>query len=261
MVKLCAFIFSGTGNTRYVADRVIKKLSLKFKTETYEITAKTDFTAALLSSDYILIAYPIYGSAPPVPVRKFLNKYAKTFDKRHFIIIVTQYMFSGDGAATAGRTIEKNGGKVIAAEHFNMPNNLSDVKIFPIKNGEEIASVVKAADRKADALAGNILKGKTVRRGFGILSHAVGFYSQRIFWMKGEKEKRSKLQIDKDLCASCGLCVKHCPVENIKTVCDKPLPQGKCVFCYRCVNLCPKKAITLIGKAPPKIQYKGIPKR
>ena len=54
----------------------------------------------------------------------------------------------------------------------------------------------------------------------------------------------------------CGLCAKACPVKNILME-NGPKPQGACVFCYRCVNLCPKKAVTLIGSEPPAVQYRG----
>ena len=33
---------------------------------------------------------------------------------------------------------------------------------------------------------------------------------------------------------------------------------NNCIFCYRCVNACPKKAITVVINKKPKVQYKGI---
>lgn len=38
-----------------------------------------------------------------------------------------------------------------------------------------------------------------------------------------------------------------CPMKNLKI--EESLKQlGKCTMCYRCLNLCPNEAITLIGK-------------
>ena len=46
----------------------------------------------------------------------------------------------------------------------------------------------------------------------------------------------------------CGLCVKMCPMSNISVVEKKAVPADLCTMCYRCINKCPKQAITLLGK-------------
>lgn len=258
MKRLNAFYFSGTGNTRFVALRLCKKLSLHYQTSAYDISDASDFTALLKNADCILLAFPVYGSSPPVPMRRFVYKYAEALKNKEVIIVITQYMFSGDGAASLGRTVEKFGGKVKFAEHFNMPNNLSDCKIFAVKNGAEIEGMLQKAEKRMDRFVERIVNGKPLRRGFNPLSRAVGYYCQRKFFRRGEGVKKTKLNIDSAKCIGCGLCEKQCPVKNIRVENGKATPQGNCALCYRCVNLCPKKAITLCGKQPPDIQYKGI---
>lgn len=110
MRTLNAFYFSGTGNTRYVTRRLCRKLSVKFRTSVYDITDKADFSALLKGADIILLAYPVYGSAPPIPMCKFVRRYGADIAGKEIIIVVTQYLFSGDGAASLGRTVEKLGG-------------------------------------------------------------------------------------------------------------------------------------------------------
>ncbi len=258
MRSLAAFYFSGTGNTRYCVLRLLERLSKEYKAEVFDISEKRDFSKSLSSADLILIAFPIYGSAPPYPMREFFKKYEKLFSGKDVVILETQYFFSGDGAASLGRAIEKAGGRVIAAEHINMPNNLADSEVFQIKNGEALKQTLEKANRRIDKFAKDILGGKGRRRGFSPLSHAVGYFCQRKYFRKGEAEKRKKLSIDKTRCVGCGLCAKHCPVQNLKKEGDEIVPAGKCALCYRCVNLCPKKAITIVGKAPPKDQYRGL---
>ena len=257
MKKLYAFYFSGTGNTKFVAERLCAKLSGTYKTAAYDIAA-ADCAAALAEADIIMLAYPIYGSCPPVPMRRFVYANKQRFNNREVIIAVTQYMFSGDGAASLGRTVEKFGGKVVYAEHFNMPNNICDMKILKIRNGEELRETVSKAEKRMDAFVEKIVSGKPFRRGFNVASHAVGYYCQRKFFRKGEPEKKSKLKIDAGKCLGCCKCVKQCPVHNIVIDDGKAVPRGDCALCYRCVNNCPVKAITLFGSAPPQTQYKGI---
>lgn len=257
MKKLSAFYFSGTGNTRYVTERLCEKIK-SYQASVYDISEKNDFAAAMRGADCILLAYPIYGSSPPVPMRRFVYRNAKYINGRDVIIVITQYMFSGDGAASLGRTVEKLGGRVIFAEHFDMPNNLADCRIFTIRNVGELRNRLEKTERRIDSFADRIDNGKPVRRGFNALSHAVGYCCQRKFWRRGENAKKSALKIDGGRCVGCGLCEKRCPVGNISVSDGKAVPLGNCALCYRCINACPKQAITLFGKNPPQKQYKGV---
>lgn len=259
MQKLKAFYFSGTGNTRYITLRLCEKLSDLYETSAFDIARECDFALLLKEADLILLAFPIYGSAPPFPMRRFVYRYRNEFQGKTVMIAVTQVMFSGDGAASLGRTVEKFGGNVKFAEHFNMPNNLSDCKILAIRNGSELADLLERADKRMNRFVRRIEKGKSFRRGFHPLSHAVGYYCQRKYWRRGEVGKKNSLQIDRGKCVGCGICSKQCPVKNITVTNGFARPQGNCAFCYRCVNACPKQAITLFGKSSPVKQYKGIP--
>ena len=46
----------------------------------------------------------------------------------------------------------------------------------------------------------------------------------------------------------CGKCEKLCPMNNIKIVDNKVVQNNQCTMCYRCINNCPKQAMTLLGK-------------
>ena len=258
MSVLAVFYFSGTGNTRYIAEYLSQKLSCRYTAEMFDICRVDHAEDKIKAADLILLAFPIYGSAPPIPMRNFVHKYGGLFRGKRFLLAETQYFYSGDGAASLGRTVRKYGGVILGAEMFNMPNNLADCKMFPIKNGEEIAPVLEKAKLRADKFAQQICRrGRAHKRGFSRLSHGVGYFTQRKFFRKGESEKRRALKVDETRCVGCGLCAKSCPAENLLLQNKKAKPLGKCVLCYRCVNLCPKKAITLVGSAPPAKQYKG----
>ena len=277
--RLTAFYFSGTGNTRYLTEWLSGLLAERYEVRKYALILSADGAAravpvpalgrgelaaegirrAVAESDLVLIAYPVYGSSPPLPVRRFLHTAGNAFKDKEIAVAATQYMFSGDGAAAAGRTAERYGGRVKYAEHFDMPNNLSDCRIFSVKNGEELRAMLDRTERKMEAFARRILDGKPLRRGFNPVSHAVGYFCQRALWRRHENGKKDRLRIDPSRCTGCGLCAGNCPAANLRVEKGKAVPAGRCILCYRCVNLCPVRAVTLLGAAPPAKQYKGVP--
>ena len=257
MKKLRAFYFSGTGNTKFVTEFLLDKLSCAFDVKAWDIMGKCDFAREIGEADVVLIAFPIYGSAPPIPMRNFAVKYSAQLRGKTVAIAETQYFFSGDGAASIGRTLQKNGAIVAYAEHFNMPNNLADNSFFKVRNGGELHGIMDKVTHRMEAFANKIISGKKFRRGFNPLSHAVGYYGQRKWWRLHENAKRSQLKVDSNRCVGCGLCVKNCPTNNLILGDGCAKGQDRCVFCYRCINLCPKNAITLFGSKVVS-QYKGI---
>lgn len=94
--------FSGTGNTRYVIEKFSELLETTNKYQMMSIEHKDiDYAKTIENSDMITIGYPIYGSDLPYIVSDFLKKYKASFHGKNIITIVTQYKFSGDGAALA----------------------------------------------------------------------------------------------------------------------------------------------------------------
>jgi len=51
------------------------------------------------------------------------------------------------------------------------------------------------------------------------------------------------LRLDKDACEQCLTCEQNCPVNGIDIMADEPRLQEPCVYCWRCVNICPEGAI------------------
>lgn len=165
--------------------------------------------------------------------------------------------FSGTGNSKYIADLLPNGyGKVIYAEHFNMPSNICNISIFPIKNGEKTKKYITAAHKKMNCICKDLEKGKVKKRGFNKISNFIG-KSQSAHWPDIEEKNKSSVKIDDD-CIKCGLCVKLCPMKNLNLDSKGILQNNDCILCYRCVNACPKKAITVLTHKKPKEQYKGI---
>lgn len=262
--SMLTLYFSGTGNTKYVAEL----FSLNMGAACFSIESDMDFSAEIKRHDTITICYPIYGSRMPLIMREFAAKHMANFAGKKLIIFVTQVAFSGDGARVLTDLFPVNHIEVIYAEHFSMPNNVSNIFFLRQRSDKSIAKRMQAADRKLDSVCRNIKSGKVKKRGFSVFSKLIGKVqgkpwqgdSRNSSAAEGTMEYRAKHSVKIDAnCTACKICVKCCPMNNFEGADGIITPKNNCTVCYRCINLCPQKAISVWFSAKPKWQYKGIP--
>lgn len=243
--------FSGTGNSKYIAE----KFADKMKIEAHSIEETIDFKSIFDKIDTIAVYYTIYGSCVPLIMREFVKKYMQFFESKKLIIFCTQMLFSGDGAKAFARLIPDCDRKVLYAEHFKMPNNICNFALFPMTEKERTKKPLKALE-KLDRVCSDIQKGIIKKRGWNVFSSMLG-KSQNIAYPKMEAKAKASFLTD-DTCVGCGLCVNNCPMNNLELVNEKVKQKGNCTLCYRCVNICPKQSCTVYFRKKPKKQYKGI---
>lgn len=244
--------FSGTGNSKYIAELFSNKIT----SECHSIEEALDFSDLIESNDTLTFCYPIYGSCVPKIMRNFVTEHKEAIEKKNIIIFCTQLLFSGDGARAFTDLFENSKPDVIYAEHFNMPNNICNIRILPVAGRKKLDRAIKKSDHKMDQIIRNINNGKVVKRGFNLFSKTLG-KSQSAFWPEIEKRYADSIRTDGD-CNGCGLCVKLCPTKNLTLVNGKIIQNNKCIICYRCINACPQKSITVGYLKKPRKQYKGL---
>ena len=246
------FYFSGTGNSRFVAEAFCHAAGA----ECYSIEEKPDVNTLVKAHEIVGFCYPVYGSCVAQPMREFVRAHAEALAGKRFVILSTQLVFSGDGAHALCSLLPGGEKNVVYAEHFNMPNNLCNFPMFRTINGRQNTGRLMRAQKRAVRAAREVAAGRVRRRGFHALSVALG-KSQSAYWPAIEDRAKEDIQVDAD-CIRCGLCARVCPVGNLAMGVDGVEQAGKCVVCYRCVNACPKQAITTLIHKKPTRQYKGI---
>lgn len=243
--------FSGTGNSKYIA----KQFAANMSADCHSIEENIDFTKLLSESDTVAVCYPIYGSCVPRIFREFVAQHTQSFAGKKLILFCTQMLFSGDGSRAFARLLPCLENQVIYAEHFRMPNNICNFWLFPVKDKERIRKK-RAADRKLEQVCKDIQNGIVKRRGWNYFSTFLG-KTQNLLWPIIERNDRGSFTVDND-CNRCGLCVRCCPVQNLALTENGIQQKNNCILCYRCANICPKKAATVMLHTKPKRQYKGI---
>jgi ferredoxin len=246
------FYFSGTGNSKFAAEAFCRPAGADCRS----IEEKTDFDALINAHGTIGFCYPVYGSYVPRPMREFAAAHAGALSGRKFVILCTQLIFSGDGARELCAFLPGGTKHVVYAEHIDMPNNICNFALFRVKNGAENEKRLRTARKKLARAADEVSRGIVRRRGFNPLSIVLG-KCQSAFWPAYEKIAARDVKIDAD-CNRCGICASLCPVDNLSMGENGVEQANRCAVCYRCVNACPQKAITVMFHKRPKKQYQGI---
>jgi len=255
--------FSGTGNTKYIAELFSRNMNASC----FSIEEEINFVQEIKSHDTIVFCYPVYGSRVPRNMREFTAKHMSDLNGKKIIIFVTQMIFSGDGARVFTDMFWDGSIEVIYAEHFKMPNNVSNILIFREQSAKKLQKYIINAEVKMSKVCENIKNGIVKKRGFSFFSQLLGKIqgkswqgnSKEIYPAPASIENKAKtgVKIHKP-CNTCNLCVNICPVKNLINVNGKIKQNGNCIVCYRCINKCPKKAITVMLPLKPTWQYKGI---
>lgn len=236
--------FSGTGNTKHCIEQFVNEIDDSvscFSIEDAEVIYE------IQKNDSIILAYPIYFSNLPKIVKDFLVNNRTYFMDKKVFIIATMGLFSGDGAGCGARLLARYGANIAGGLHLKMPDCISDEKALK-KTTEQNRQLVQMAEVKIKEAAHKFKSGKPTQEGLGFWYHIAGLFGQRLWFYRKTKSYSNKLKINAEKCVGCGVCMKLCPLDNLNITDGKAQAQGKCTMCYRCVNNCPKQAITLLGK-------------
>ena len=156
-------------------------------------------------------------------------------------------MFAGDGTGCAARLLKKYGAEITGGLQIVMPDSIGDCKALK-KSHEQNKEIIAKADKRIAEAADRIKAGRFPKEGLSFGAHLAGLFGQRLWFYNKTTGYTDKLKIDPAKCVGCGLCSKNCPTHNIVIKDGKASASGQCTMCYRCVDFCPKQAVTLLGK-------------
>ena len=245
------FYFSGTGNTKLIAELFCRALSA----EGHSIEERVDFAQMMASEDIIGFFYPVYGSRIPRIMREFAIRFSDQLKDKRLIIVCTQMAFSGDGARVFTDMFPPKHFQVIYAEHFVMPNNICNFFLLPLEKENKARKKLESTKRKQAAACTEISRGIIRKRGFNPFSQALGLI-QGVFMPGIEKRALDRVWIDAD-CNRCRRCIPVCPMDNLKDENDVITAKGNCTLCCRCINKCPQKAISVLFHSKVKGSTRG----
>ena len=233
---------SGTGNTKHCVEKLLNLLD----PDAVSLPLENPESAKMIEAeDTIILGYPTQFSNAPFMVRDFIEKNAGLWQGRKVFCVNTMGLFSGDGTGCTARPLKKHGAEILGGIQIKMPDSVCDSKMLK-KDIEKNRQIVRDADRRLEQVAKAMKQGRYPREGLSFIAHIKGLFGQRLWFYGKTAGYTDKLKIG-DACIGCGLCSRECPMGNIEIKDNKAVSGNRCTICYRCISLCPQKAITLLG--------------
>lgn len=237
------FYFSGTGNSRWVANMLGIALGEPVVSIAEELkTGKKEFVCPLREDELILFVYPVHSWGPAVPVARFISMLKLTgYDKQSVYSVSTCGDECGYTVDLMRKALGKRGITLTAGYSVIMPNNYILMPGFNVDSKDVEEEKLQEAPSAVAAIADAIRESKNVnlyKKGSlpGLKSYCI--YPLFTNFAIGKNSFRVT-----DDCISCGLCERVCPTETITLTDGKPVWADTCVQCVACIHRCPVRAI------------------
>ena len=260
------FYVSGTGNTRWAAQKVAAATADRLVNIAEEmLAAETDqasdpqFTYTLAQDERIGFFFPVHGWRPPRLVLDFLDRLHLTNADSHYAYVVCT---AGDNVGEAVSILEKRlqtmGIKIDSAISLIMPESYVGLPFMDVDTPAKEQCKKMEADNKLTRFIADIMECRS-----GVRDITIGHWPRINSRLIGSVFVK-KLVTDRpfhvvaDRCLHCGKCASVCPVANIhfeKGGEPSWLHNGKCLSCFACYHHCPTHAIEYGGRTKKKGQY------
>lgn len=244
--------FTGTGNSEYIGKNLSKLLD-------DEVVCGNDYIKNNEAGNfYSDKAYIFVG---PVYAWRLARVFRDFIDRSNFLGEGTKrcYFLLNAGSSVGGAKTDilylchKKNFNFMGLTAIIMPENY--IAMFNPPSDEKIKKLFDKADIKIQKLAEAVKKQEIADN---VSSMPAGklmtAFVNPFFYKFIISDKDFKVD---DKCISCGLCVKKCPLNNIKLVDKKPNWLGSCTHCMACISHCPTEAINYGQKTAKKKRYRA----
>ncbi len=239
------YYFSGTGNTKFVADFLADRLGDEVVSMNTLIKEKKNIDDR--SRTPVVFAAPIYAWRYPLVVENLIKNAKINRNKKVYFIATCESQY-GKTDVYLKKIAESISVTYMGFAALHMPNNyIFGGKIAtPEETDEILTDALPELEKIAHKIQNNRkLSDKNNTPVAFLMSGAINTAMYK-FMVSSKNFKVS------DKCISCGKCEKVCPMNNIKMEKGEPVFGENCTWCFGCIERCPKKAIDIKGKTEGK---------
>ena len=240
--------YTGTGNSRYVAQRFAAALGDDLITANEYI--RNDTPADLHSDRPWVFVSPTYGWQIPRIFADFLRRGRFTGSRKAYFVMTCGSEIGNADKYNRELCTEK-GLACMGTAQIVMPENY--IAMFSAPQADEAREIVAQAEPSIDRAIAAIQAGECfapTRNNLydRFMSGPVNpiFYK---FFVKADAFTVS------DACIGCGQCAKRCPMNNVTLKDGKPVWGKVCTHCMACICYCPVSAIEYGKKSVGQPRY------
>ena len=242
------FWFSGTGNSKYAAQRMAEALNEPLLCMNDRIKAHD--TATVETGERLVIVTPTYAWRIPRLVRDWLLQ-TELRGARQAWFVMTCGSEIGHASRYNRSLCQTKGLTDMGTAQIIMPENY--IAMFDAPQAEEARRIVAKAQPDIDRSIAAVREGRPFppphdRLYDRFMSGPVNpiFYSCFV--------KANAFTV-RNACTGCGQCVRRCPTNNITLRDGRPVWGKGCTHCMACICYCPTSAIEYGKKSLGKPRY------
>ncbi len=240
--------FSGTGNSRYVAQAIGTVTGDKIVS--INELLKSGSKELLQSDEPFVFVCPTYAWRIPRIVEHFIKEARFTGNNQTYFIL-TCGDETGNAVHYTKKICNEKGLAFLGLASVIMPENY--IAMFDVPNKAQADEIIKKAVPQILYVAERIKNGQPLQEekvtlGDRFMSSIVN----PVFYLTCLSAKGF---YSTDACNGCKNCAKLCPLKNIEIVDGKPLWGQSCTHCMACICACPNEAIEYKNKSKGKPRY------
>lgn len=237
-MRTVIYYFSGTGNSRKIAQEIAEKLG---------DTSYVSMSAAMKQDldsfpERIGLVFPVIMWGIPALVSKFIHHLRKADRDTYFFAVATY------GGVLAGSLLQVR--NKLKAENLKLSAGFSVL----VNRQEPWSEVMNKNLGKIVQTVGKKAMNKIERGSFLDCLLKTGLGSKLTANLIPGLDKNFRTN---EQCTGCGTCLRVCPVDNIRLESERPGWQHHCQQCFACFNWCPNQAIRFGKKSDDRYRYKN----
>ena len=242
------FCFSGTGNSRYLANRIAEALCNTVIDLNTKIKAN-DHTPVQTDGNVIVVA-PTYAWRIPRIVTAWLLKTQLLGAERIWFVMDCGSEIGN--AAKYNRQLARQKGLCdMGTTQILMPENY--IAMFGAPQPDEARAIVQNAEPSLLEAIACIQAGRSFSPPRNNLyDRLVSGPINPAFYRLLVKANAFRV---KDGCIGCGKCAANCPMNNIQLKDGRPVWSRECTHCMACICYCPVEAIEYGKRSAGKPRY------
>jgi flavodoxin/NAD-dependent dihydropyrimidine dehydrogenase PreA subunit len=231
------FYFSGTGNSKHVAQKVAKETGdrLIYMTKS---KLKEGITYEIGKQETIGFVFPVYWYTLPTLVERFIKQLHFSGYENQYMYAVATFGFSaGNVMDRLEALLKEKKLKLNGAFGVKMVDNY--VVGYDIISLDKQKELLDKAEVQIDQIIPFIERQENIQQ---ITKGSLAFISPLTGYAYRKTDHSKKFRVNES-CNGCTKCATQCPSETIEMVSGKPVWTGDCTFCLKCIHGCKQKAV------------------